>query len=170
MPFKRSATLQPWLCNKNSVWDRGTAVLSQKCLREPRIASLRFFFSLSETLIMWLNADWFFFQFSESSQKGIISFLLSMRKTFQNTYLIENPVFHQNNFVCTLLISLAQNHKLSYFPCSRRGLRQYLHLQRHNCAGKRSQTFLPSSPFLPLFYVLAIQGTENLFAVVVCVY
>lgn len=83
-------------------------MLSQKHLSEPRIASLRFFFlfvrnfdNVAEHRLIFL------FIFLKLLERGIISFLLSMGRTFQNRYLIENPVFHQNNFVRMLLISLA---------------------------------------------------------------
>lgn len=138
MSFKSSATLHCGFVIKSQC-----AKEEQLCYLRSILVTLEFphsdFFSLSETLIMWLNADGFFFQFSQSS------FLLSMRKIFQNMYLIENLFFHQNNFVYMLLINVAQNHN-SYFACCRRGLRQYFHLQMLNCAGKRSKTFLPAFP------------------------
>lgn len=169
MLFKRSATLH---C--------GFAIKTQ-CGREEQLCCLR---SISANLEL-PRSDFFLFVrnfdnvaerrlifllvFSKLMERDIISFLLSMGKTFQNRYLIENFVVYQNNFVCLLLISLGQNHKLPYFPCSRRGLRQCFRLEGQNCAGESSQTFPPASSFSPLLYVLAIQGTGTCIVAVVCV-
>lgn len=106
MPFKRSATLHCGFAIKTQCGTEEQLCYLRSILVNLELPHSDFFLFVRNFDNVAERRLIFLLVFSKLLERGIISLLSSMGKTFQNTYLIENPVFYQNNFVCTLLISL----------------------------------------------------------------